>query len=68
MTDSGPRRLALSPLDFEKRLEDMLVEDPGMSGIDLLAIGRQVRTGYGGFIDLLAIDDEGRVHVLEPQA
>ena len=65
MTDSGPRRLALSPLDFEKRLEDMLVEDPGMSGIDLLAIGRQVRTGYGGFIDLLAIDDEGRVHVLE---
>ena len=65
MTDSGPRKLALSPLDFEKRLEDMLVEDPGMSGIDLLAIGRQVRTGYGGFIDLLAIDDEGRVHVLE---
>ena len=38
MTDDGPRRLELSPLDFEKRLEDMLVEDPGMSGIDLLAI------------------------------
>ena len=36
-----------------------------MTGIDLLVIGRQVRTGYGGFIDLLALDAEGRVHVLE---
>ena len=36
-----------------------------MSGTDLLIIGRQVPTGFGGFIDLLALDAEGRVHVLE---
>ena len=36
-----------------------------MSGTDLLIIGRQVQTGYGGYIDLLAVDAEGRVHVLE---
>ena len=42
MTDAGPRPLKLLPLDFEKRLEKMLAEDPGMSGIDLLIIGRQV--------------------------
>ena len=36
-----------------------------MIGADLLVLGRQVRTEYGGFIDLLAIDSEGRVHVLE---
>ena len=65
MTDDGPRRLPSSPLDLEQRLEDMLSEDPGMTGIDLLVVGRQVRTGYGGFIDLLALDAEGRVHVLE---
>ncbi len=65
MTEDGPRPLASSPLDLEQRLEDMLAEDPGMSGIDLLVIGRQVRTGYGGFIDLLGLDADGRVHVLE---
>ena len=65
MTDSGPRQLVLRRLDLEERLEDMLAEDPGMSGLDLLVIGRQVRTEHGGYIDLLAIDADGRVHVLE---
>ena len=32
MTDAGPRQLALLPLDLEQRLEDILAEDPGMSG------------------------------------
>ena len=65
MTDDGPRRLPSSPLDLEQRLEDMLAEDPGMTGIDLLVVGRQVHTAYGGYIDLLALDANGRVHVLE---
>lgn len=65
MTDAGPRELAPSPLDLEQRLEDMLADEPGMCGIDLLVIGRQVRTGHGGYIDLLALDSDGRVHVLE---
>ena len=65
MTEAGPRQLPLLPLDLEERLEDMLAEDPGMSGMDLLVVGRQVRTGYGGYIDLLALDAAGRVHVLE---
>lgn len=65
MTEEGPRELAMSPLDYEKRLEDMLAEDPSMTGIELLVIGRQVRTGYGGYIDLLALDTDGAVHVLE---
>ena len=65
MTDAGPHRLATSPLDFEQRLEDMLSEDPGMSGMDLLILGRQVPTSHGGYIDLLALDADGRAHVLE---
>ena len=65
MTDAGPRQMASSPLDSERRLEDMLFEDPSMSGIDLLILGRQVLTSHGGFIDLLALDADGRAHVLE---
>ena len=65
MTDDGPHPLVSSPLDSEQRLEDMIAEDPRMSGTDLLIIGTQVPTGFGGFIDLLALDAEGRVHVLE---
>ena len=65
MTDAGPQQLASSPLDSERRLEDMLIEDPSMSGTDLLILGRQVLTSHGGFIDLLALDADGRAHVLE---
>ena len=65
ITEDGPRWLPSSPLDLEQRLEDMLAEYPGMTGIDLLVVGRQVRTAYGGYIDLLALDADGRVHVLE---
>ncbi|MCY4037515.1 MAG: hypothetical protein OXF64_08700 [bacterium] len=65
MTGEGPRRLASSPLDSEQRLEDMLERDPSVSGTDLLILGRQVRTAHGGYVDLLAMDAEGCVHVLE---
>ena len=40
-------------------------EDPSISGTHLLIIGRQVPTSYGGYIDLLALDADGRAHVLE---
>ncbi len=65
MTDAGPQQLASSPLDSERRLEDMLEQDPGLSGTDLLILGRQVHTHHGGYVDILAIDAEGCVHVLE---
>lgn len=66
LTDSGSRALELSSLDSERRLEDMFAEDPSIRGIDLLlVVGQQVRTEYGGYIDLLALDADGRAHVLE---
>ena len=52
MTEAGPRPLKLLPLDFEQRLEDMLAEDPSMSGIDLLVIGRQVHPDRVGRVPL----------------
>jgi hypothetical protein len=65
MTDEGPRSLQSTRLDLEQRLEDLLVEDPSIVGTDLLVIGRQVATDHGGYIDILALDVDGRVHVLE---
>lgn len=65
MSNNGPARLESSQLDLERRLEDMLVDDPAMLGTELLVIGRQVPTSYGGFVDVLALDADGRVHVFE---
>lgn len=65
MTDAGPVPLQYASLDLERRLEDMIVTDPSLTGMDLLVIGRQVRTDSGGSIDVLAVDVEGHVHVLE---
>ena len=52
-------------LNLEKRLETWLEKDISLIGIDVLIIGRQVQTSYGGFIDLLAIDSEGKVVIIE---
>lgn len=60
-----PRRLAATALPSERALEDFLAEDPTLLGTRLLVIGRQVRTPYGKYIDLVAIDEDGNLHVLE---
>lgn len=65
MTPSGPRPVAPAALDLEQRLEDMIFQDPSLIGAELLVIGRQVLTDFGGSIDVLAVDQEGRLHVLE---
>lgn len=58
-------RLAPSSVGMESQLEDYIEADPALLGQRLLLIGRQVPTAHGGFIDLLALDSEGTVHVLE---
>ncbi|MDY7103738.1 MAG: endonuclease NucS [Actinomycetota bacterium] len=65
MTEAGPVVVPSASLDLERRLEDMIVADPSMTGSELLVVGRQVPTSHGGFIDVLAVDADGDVHVLE---
>ncbi|WP_324651615.1 endonuclease NucS domain-containing protein [Georgenia sp. H159] len=62
---AAPRRLGTSVLPSEASLEDYLERDPSLLGERLLIIGRQVPTAYGKFIDLLAMDSEGNLHILE---
>lgn len=49
----------------ERRLEELLEQDPTLLGQPLLVIGRQVRTDLGKVVDLVAIDADGVLHVIE---
>lgn len=60
--DGGLRRVTMSPLDVENRLEHALTVDLEILGLDLLLIGRQIPTAYGKRIDVVAIRARGRVH------
>lgn len=52
-------------LDLERRLEDWVHDDIGVLEEDLLVIGRQVQTEFGGLIDLLALDRNGDLVIVE---
>lgn len=65
MTPEGPLAIEFSPLGAEQRLEDMIVSDPSLLGSDLLVVGRQVLTDHGGYVDVLAVDVDGHLHILE---
>jgi len=62
---SEPVKVASSSVPLESMLEAMIEADPTILGTPLLLIGRQVSTDYGKIVDLLAVDDEGALHVLE---
>lgn len=61
----APSPVTFEPMESEGRLEDVLAHDIGVADPNLLLIGRQVPTGHGKFIDLLAIDADGKLVVLE---
>lgn len=63
--DGKPVKVGTSKMPRESRLEELLETDPGILGLPVLLIGRQVPTAHGKFIDLLGIDAEGALHVLE---
>ncbi|WP_081707767.1 hypothetical protein [Bacillus massiliigorillae] len=52
-------------IDSEKKLENVLVNSPDVLDEELLIIGRHIRTDFGKYIDMLAIDVEGTIHVIE---
>src|SRR5215207_10109271 len=52
-------------LNLERRLEDWLEENISMLSKDLLVIGRQVKTDFGGIIDLLCLNSQGDITIVE---
>lgn len=63
--DGELRALGASGLDLEERLETLLDQDVTIANPGWMIIGRQVDTGFGGRVDLLAIDAVGDLAVLE---
>lgn len=54
-----------SSLDLEARIEDWLEADISIISDNLLVIGRQIPTDFGGLIDLLCIDHDGDLVIVE---
>ena len=54
-----------SKLDLEARLQDWLTRDISMLDPGLMVIGREVKTDFGGYIDLLCVDSQGDLAVVE---
>jgi len=57
--------IASPQLNDEQRLEDWIEADSSVLGMELAIFGRQVQTGFGGRIDLLALDRDANCVVLE---
>jgi len=57
--------LGASSLASESQLESWIEADPSIVGLDVLILGRQIVTDFGGRIDLLAIDSSGNLTVME---
>ncbi len=60
-----PQKLIAKKLENELQLEDQIFKDISILHQDWMLIGRQVFTGFGKYIDLLAIDASGSVMIIE---
>lgn len=61
----APEQLIETRLASEQLLEDMIVANPELLSEELMLIGRQEDTGFGGRIDLLAVSPDGTLSLIE---
>ncbi|MGE7834937.1 endonuclease NucS domain-containing protein [Viridibacillus arvi] len=59
------KKVFFSPIESERKLEDILVKDISILSEDILLIGRQIQTDYSKYIDMLAIDQNGNLLIIE---
>src|SRR5438132_78229 len=57
--------VASGRLSNEEMIETWLARQPALLGLDVLIIGQQVVTDFGGRIDLLGINDSGDLAIIE---
>ena len=65
IVDNNLREAKKLRLKSEERLENWLEKDISMLSDGLFVIGRQVKTDFGGFIDLLCLDRNGDIVIVE---
>jgi hypothetical protein len=63
----GDKLASIKParLDLEKNLQTWLEKDISILSNNLLVIGKEVMTSFGGEIDLLCLDNNGYIVILE---
>ena len=61
----APVEFSQGVLPSEQMLEDMIVVQPRILSSEWMLIGRQIDTGHGGRIDLLAIAPDGALALVE---
>jgi len=59
------REIQKAKLNLEERIESWLENDISIIANDLLVIGRQVETDFGGVIDLLCLEANGDLVIVE---
>ena len=64
-SENTPNEIHRNEINLENRLQDWLEADISMLDPDLLVIGREVPTAFGGKIDLLCLDSSGGLVVVE---
>ncbi len=57
--------ISLGGMDYEARLQEIISSDLSIIDPNLMVIGREVATGVGGRIDILAVDAEGNLIAIE---
>jgi len=60
-----PLEIKQAKLDLESRLEEWLEKDISLLSDDLLVIGKQVPTDFGGYIDLLCLNGNADTVIVE---
>ncbi len=63
--DKNAKPVEFRQLDLESRLEDILAQDVTIANSDWMVVARQVRTTFGGIVDLLALDSQGDLVIIE---
>jgi hypothetical protein len=58
-------KIEYSSIESETKLEKILTDDISIISEDLLLIGHQIKTAQGKYIDLLAVNSEGKISVIE---
>ena len=65
ITGNKVNRVDYKSIESENKLEKIIKNDLSIISEDLLLIGNQVKTNYGKFIDILAVDSEGKLSIIE---
>ncbi|NJN58016.1 MAG: DUF91 domain-containing protein [Leptolyngbyaceae cyanobacterium SL_5_9] len=65
LNNGSLQEIETARLDLEQRIHDWIEKDISIIADDLLVIRKEVQTDYGGFIDLLCLDQIGNLVIIE---